>query len=70
MFSASLRTLNALACNTVGAGALLSHAVIALEDKAWVAVNTHRLPLDEAEFTDRRFAIHTLAGVRLTLPVH
>ena len=70
MLSASLWTLNTLAGNTVGAGALLCHAVIALEDKAWVAIDTHRLPLDKAEFTDRRFAVDTLAGVRLTLPVH
>ena len=70
MLSVSLWTLNTLAGNTVGAGALLCHAVIALEDKAWVAIDTHRLPLDKAEFTDRRFAVDTLAGVRLTLPVH
>lgn len=70
MLSTSLRTLHALACNTVGTHALLCHAVIAIEDKAWVAIDAHGFPFDEAEFADRRFAVDTLAGVGLTLTVH
>ena len=70
MLCSRARAIDALACDPICTHTLLCHAVIAIEDKAWVAIDAHGFPFDEAEFADRRFAVDTLAGVGLTLTVH